>query len=136
MKHVHNTIRIVAGVFFCIIFLSKFGVLPSAVHNAAVFTPEGFAFITAVNEAGYIFPIVGLVCLLAGLALLTNKYVAVMAVILVPITFNFAIFHIFLGLPINSTSHFFREVVSYIPLALNLYILYSERKTYRMLLKP
>ncbi len=135
-KYFYNTIRILAGIFFIIIFASKFGLLPSAVNTPEMFTPKGWAFISAVNANGYLFPIIGIVSLLCGLAFLANRHVALASIILTPITLNFALFHIFLGFGIDSLFHFFREIISYVPLALNVYLLYSQREKYAVLLKP
>ena len=101
-----------------------------------MFTPEGWAFISAIKANGYLFPTIGIISLLSGLAFLVNRYVALAAIILLPITVNFVLFHIFLGFSINSIFLFFRESVAFVILALNLYMLYSERKKYAALLKP
>ena len=135
MKYFHHTIRILTGVFLLAVSASKFGFLPSAVNMEGMFTPEGWAFISAIQATGYMFPAVGIISLVCGLAFLTNRYVGLAAMILLPITVNFALFHIFLGFPINSTFLFFRETLSYVPLALNLYMLYSEREKLTALLK-
>jgi len=137
MKYVHHTIRIFTGVFLLAVFGSKFGFLPSAVTMERMFTPEGWAFISAIQASGYLFPAVGIVSLLCGLAFLANRYVFLAAILLLPITVNFALFHIFLGFPIPSLFSFlfFRETLSYVPLALNLYMLYSEREKFTALLK-
>jgi len=134
MKYVHHTIRILTGLFFLFVAGSKFGFLPSAVNRPEMFTPEGWDFISAIDATGYMFPIVGIVSLICGLAFLSNRYVAFAAVILMPITVNFALFHMFLGFPITSPFYFIREVMGFIPLALNLYLLYSEREKFTALL--
>jgi len=136
-KYFHNTIRIITGILFIAIFASKFGFLPSAVNTPSMFTSEGFAFISAIQAIGYLFPAIGIISLLCGLAFLTNRYVALAAVILMPITVNFALFHLFLGFPIQSifSFHFIREMVPYVFLALNVYMIYSERAKYASLLK-
>jgi len=134
-KYFHHTIRIFTGLLFVAIFGSKFGFLPSAVNTPEMFTLEGFAFISALNATGYMFPIIGIISLLCGLAFLANRYVALAAVILMPITVNFALFHLFLGFPINSVFYFFRELAPFVFLALNVYMLYSERTKYTVLLR-
>jgi len=58
-----------------------------------MFTSEGWAFISAVDATGYLFPFMGVVSLLCGIAFLANRYVAIAAIMLVPITLNFALFH-------------------------------------------
>ena len=87
---------------------------------------------------GVVGPIVGvsgLLLVLGGLAFLTNRYVALGAIILIPITLNFALFHLFLGFSIDSVFYFFRESVAFVFLALNGYKIYSERGEYGALVK-
>jgi len=135
INYFHHTIRILTGLFFVIVAGSKFGLLPSGVNRPEMFTPQGWAFISAVNANGYLFPVIGIISLVCGIAFLANRYVALAAILLLPITVNFALFHIFLGFPINSIFLFFRETLSYVPLALNLYLLYSEREKFTALLE-
>jgi len=136
IDYCYNTIRIFTGVFLLFVFGSKFGIFPSAVNRPEMFTPQGWAFISAIQATGYLFPAVGIVCLVCGVAFLSNRYIGLAAVILMPITVSFALFHIFLGFPIYSSLFlFFRETISYAPLALNLYMLYSEREKFNALLK-
>jgi hypothetical protein len=134
-NYLYHAIRIFTGIFFIVIFASKFGFLPSAVTMPEMFTPEGWAFISAINASGYLFLTIGIVSLLCGLAFLTNRYVALASIILMPITINFALFHIFLGFSIDSLPHLLRESAGFIPLALNIYILYNQREKYSALLK-
>ena len=135
MKYLYTTIRILTGLLFVAIFGSKFGLLPSAVNMPEMFTPEGFAFISAIKANGYLFPTIGLISLVSGLTFLANRYVALGAIIMLPITVNFVLFHTFLGLPIDSVFHFFREIVAFVVLALNLYMIYSQREKYKDLIK-
>ena len=134
-SYFYHAIRILTGLLFIIIFFSKMGLLSSAVKRPEMFTSEGFAFISAIAATGYVFPAVGIVSLVCGLAFLANRYVAFAAVILIPVTANFALFHIFLGFSIDSVFYFFREIAGFIPLALNLYLLYNQREKYAKLLK-
>ena len=134
-KYFYPAIRIFTGILFIVIFASKFGFLPSAVNIPKMFTPGGWAFISAIDASGYLFPVIGIISLICGLAFLLNRYVALAAIILMPITVNFALFHIFLGFSIDSIFHLFRESAGFIPLALNIYLLYSQREKCVMLLK-
>ncbi len=134
MKNIHNAIRIITGLFFVAIFFSKFGFLPSAAHSPEMFSATGWVFISAINEIGYLFPVIGLISLASGVAFLANRYVALAALLMLPLTVNFALFHIFVGLPMET--HFLRESAGFIPLALNVYMIYSQRKKYKELLKP
>lgn len=136
MKYFYHAIRIFTGFLFLAIFFSKFGLLPSAVTMPDMFTLEGFAFIQAIQANGYLFPTIGIVSLVSGLTFLFNRYVALGALLMIPITLNFALFHVFLGLPLNTVFMFFREIVAFVFFALNLYMLYSARDRYTKLLKP
>ena len=95
IKYFHTSVRIFTGLLLIIIAGSKFGLLPSAVKNEGLFTPEGWAFISVIQTNGYLFPVIGIIFLLCGIALLINRYVALAALIIVPITINFALFHLF-----------------------------------------
>lgn len=132
MKKLHKYARILIGIFFIIVSASKLNLLPNTVNRPHLFTPEGFNLIEAIASSGYMFSVIGIFLLLCGIALITNRYVALAAVVLIPITLNFALFHVFLGLREFSL----REFISYVPLILNLYIIYIERGKYTTLLKP
>jgi hypothetical protein len=85
-QYVHHAIRIFTGLFFLGVFTSKFEIGVSGLNNPDVFTPEGWAFITAIKEIRYLFPFIGIVGLISGLAILANRYVAIAAIIMIPIT--------------------------------------------------
>lgn len=55
----------------------------------------GFAenFFQTINSSGYIMPIIAMVQIFAGVAFLTNRYVALGLVVLFPITLNIFLFH-------------------------------------------
>jgi hypothetical protein len=135
-QYVHHAIRIFTGLFFLGVFTSKFEIGVSGLNNPDVFTPEGWAFITAIKEIRYLFPFIGIVGLISGLAILANRYVAIAAIIMIPITLNFELFHIFLGFPLDSAFHIIRHLPSIVIFASNLYMLYSERWRFAALLKP
>ncbi len=50
-------------------------------------------FLTTLGEAGYFYPIMGLVKILTALALFSNRFVALMLVIMFPIMLNGVLFH-------------------------------------------
>jgi putative oxidoreductase len=52
------------------------------------------AFITALVDTGYLWPILGVTELLCGLAILAGRFVALALVVLVPITLNILLFHL------------------------------------------
>ncbi len=53
-------------------------------------------FMTGLAISGYLFPLIKVVELLAGLALLTGRFVALAAVVIFPITLNILLYHVFL----------------------------------------
>ncbi|WOC41148.1 DoxX protein [Polaribacter sp. HL-MS24] len=55
---------------------------------------EAGAFMGALGESGYIFPILGIVYILVGLCLLFNKAVPFALVMLVPVSINIVAFHL------------------------------------------
>ena len=56
-------------------------------------------FMAALAKAGYFFPIIGIVNILVGISLLTNKFVPLMLLVLVPITLNGILFHVKMDMP-------------------------------------
>jgi len=54
------------------------------------------AFMGALNDAGYVFPLAKGIEVLAGIAFLTNKYTSLMAVILMPVMINAFLAHLML----------------------------------------
>jgi uncharacterized membrane protein YphA (DoxX/SURF4 family) len=52
------------------------------------------AFITAMVNTGYLWPIIGTVELLAGLAILVGRFVPLALIVLAPITLNILLFHL------------------------------------------
>ena len=59
--------------------------------------PEAMAgYMGALFQTGFIFPIVGIVEIIVGLAFVSNKFVALMAVILMPVMINAVLAHLFL----------------------------------------
>ena len=59
--------------------------------------PEANAFFAALINSGYLFGLIAIVEIAAGLSLLLNRYVALGPVILAPVSINIALFHIFLA---------------------------------------
>jgi len=55
---------------------------------------EAMAFMGVLTNSGYIFPILGVVYILAGACLLLNKAVPFALVMLVPVSINIVAFHL------------------------------------------
>jgi len=58
--------------------------------------PEMGMFMGALAKTGYMFPFVGAIQFLAGLAFVLNRYVALMAIVITPVMLNAMLAHLFL----------------------------------------
>lgn len=83
-------------------------------------------FMTGLFVSGYMLPTIKVIELVAGLALLTGRFVPLALVVIFPITLNIALFHGFLapeGL-----------MVPFVLLAANLFLAYIHREKYQPML--
>jgi len=88
-------IRILLGVILLIFGTNKFFrfmPLPEMPENAN-------NFMKSLGETGYILPVVGALEVLIGGLLLAKKWVPFALILLVPISLNILLFHVFLDLP-------------------------------------
>ena len=87
--------RILLGAILVVFGLNKFlNFIP------APELPENAAdFINSLASTGYVLQVVGVIEILIGLLLLLNKWVAFALVVLVPISVNILLFHLFLDIP-------------------------------------
>jgi putative oxidoreductase len=84
-------------------------------------------FMMALGSTRYMFPVIGVLEVLCGLSLLTNKYTAISLLLLAPITFNILGFHLALdqgGL-----------IISVVMTLIHLYLIYDIKDKYKPLLK-
>jgi uncharacterized membrane protein YphA (DoxX/SURF4 family) len=87
--------RILLGAILVVFGLNKFLIFipaPELPENAA-------NFINSLESTGYVLQVVGAIEVLIGLLLLLNKWVAFALVVLVPISANILLFHLFLDIP-------------------------------------
>ncbi len=79
-------------------------------------------FLNILREAGYFYPILGTVKVLTALALFTNRYLALMLVVMFPITLNGILFHFFMD-----------PSTAFVALAVGLiqvYLMYTNKEKY------
>jgi uncharacterized membrane protein YphA (DoxX/SURF4 family) len=91
--------------------------------------PEGkaAAFLGGLFQSGYIFPLIKIIETISGVLLLANRYVALILVILMPISINILLFHSVLepgGTPIT---------ISLLIIATQLFLAWSYRNSYKQL---
>ncbi len=122
-------LRLVLGVFLLRTAAMKFGFLGPL--EPALFTPEGFIYLEALRGSGFIWPAVGIVSFFCGTCLLLNRFVGLAAVVLMPISLNFLLFHLFYD---PSFPHAF-GLQSYFLFLANIYFLWRERKRYEAVLR-
>lgn len=84
--------RLALGLVFVVFGLNGFlGFLPQPAHEGAA-----AAFLGGLGAAGYFFPLLKITEIVAGLALLSNRWVPLSLTVLAPITVNILAFHAFL----------------------------------------
>lgn len=87
--------RILLGAILVIFGLNKFlNFIP-----APELPENADSFINSLASTGYVLQVVGVIEVLIGLLLLLNKWVAFALVVLVPISVNILLFHLFLDIP-------------------------------------
>jgi putative oxidoreductase len=88
-------VRILLGIILVAFGLNKFFhfiPLPALPENAN-------NFMESLNNTGYVLPLVGILEVMIGALLLTKNKVALALLILVPISVNILLFHLFLDIP-------------------------------------
>jgi hypothetical protein len=121
-KHAPHAARILLGALMALFGLNGFlHFLPTP-----PVTPEGGAFLGALAATGYMFPLIKGVELVAGLALLSGRFVPLALTLLAPITINIVAFHLVLspGLALPA-----------LIVALQLYLAWSHRDAFRPVLR-
>lgn len=121
-KHAPHAARILLGALMALFGLNGFlQFLPTPPVS-----PEGGAFLGALAATGYMFPLIKGVELLAGLALLSGRFVPLALTLLAPITVNIVAFHVVLspGLALPA-----------VIVALQLYLAWSYRDAFRGVLR-
>lgn len=111
--------RYLLGTIFFVFGLNGFlGFLPQP-----EMPPEAGAFLGALDGAGYMFPLIKGIEVLAGLLLLTNRLVPLALTILAPIVVNIVAFHAFLA-PDSMA-------ITIAVLAMEIYLAWSYRNSFR-----
>ncbi len=83
-------------------------------------------FLNILREAGYFYPILGAVKVITAISLFLNRYVALMLVIMFPITLNGILFHFAMD---PSTA-----VIALVVGIIQVYLMYTNKEKYAALL--
>lgn len=118
-------IRLILGLgllFFGISKLIHFKFMP--VH---IYTGDAALFIDSLTSSGYILKFVGLLEIFIGTLLVLGKWVAFAALLLMPISINILLFHLFLDTP--------GLIIGLVVMLLNLILIYKHWRIYRLLFR-
>jgi len=92
-----SIVRILLGIILLVFGLNKFYPLPFLPMPKL---PENASeFMSSLVATGYVLPIVGVIEVFIGILLLTKNWIAFALILLVPISLNILLFHLFLDLP-------------------------------------
>jgi putative oxidoreductase len=128
MKALHVFAKVLLGLLCILPILGTLGVFPAP--TADMYTPEAWAFMSAMMNTGYIMPLLGVSFAICFVLLVLNK-TALMAVMLAPLTVNIMLFHWALdAAPVSGNS-----VMAYVLLVLNVYFLRINWSKYTSILR-
>lgn len=126
MKILHIVMKVLFILVLLMPVLGTAGVFPAP--TAELYTANGWAFISALMQSGYMFPLIGLTCAATLILLFMNK-TALAAVIIAPMTVNVMAFHWFVDKgPFDPSG-----ILGYVLLVCNAYFLWVNRAKYRAL---
>ena len=112
--------RLFLGVVFLVFGLNGFlGFIPMEPP-----TGEAGAFMGALAGSGYLMPLVKAIEVVVGIALLANRFVPLMLIVLLPITVNIALYHTVLDPVMPGV------LVAVLVFALNAFLIWAYRSYY------
>ncbi|MBN2349871.1 MAG: DoxX family membrane protein [Bacteroidales bacterium] len=116
MKNATSVVRIVLGVLIVFSGANKFGDWLNAAYMK-----DAMQFVVELSNigAGFVIKAIGLLEILIGLALLTNKFTILATLALIPLIIGILVFHIFLDLKGIG--------VAVIVFVMNIFLLYSYK---------
>ncbi len=126
MKILNIVMRILLGLLLVTPILGATGVFPAP--TADLYTPTGWAFMSALMASGYIMPLLGILCAMCVVLIAMNK-TALAAILLAPMTVNVICFHAFVDTGLVSPS----AIMGVLLLILNAYFLWVNRMKYKAL---
>lgn len=123
-------VRVVLRILLCLLLLTPVlgatGVFPAP--TADLYTPNGWAFMSALLASGYIMPLLAVLCVVVIVLTAMNK-MALAAILLAPMSVNVILFH-----AVVDTGLLHPSASLGIPLfLLNAFFLWDNRATYKEL---
>ncbi|MDF1881981.1 hypothetical protein JHD50_11845 [Sulfurimonas sp. MAG313] len=92
MKKVFLGVQIITGLMLVVFGSNKF---LSFIDMAAP-TAEMGAYLGALGATGFLFPLIAIIEIVAGLAFISNKYVSLLVLFITPVMLNAFLAHLFL----------------------------------------
>lgn len=126
MKILNIVMRVLLGLLLVTPILGATGVFPAP--TADLYTPTGWAFMSALMASGYLMPLLGILCAVCVVLIAMNK-TALAAILLAPMTVNVICFHAFVDTGLVSPS----AIMGVLLLILNAYFLWVNRMKYKAL---
>ncbi len=121
MKVLNIILRVLLGLLILTPILGATGVFPAPI--ADFYTPQGWAFMSALMATGYMMPLIGLTCAAALVLVIMNKMTSA-AILLAPLSVNVILFHLFLDGGVFIPDAIMGDLL----FVLNAYFLYRGRK--------
>lgn len=121
MRKLNLTIRIIFG-----FILLVFGIIEVFKLSTMHFSGHAQVLMDALVGAEYFFPIIGGIEIISGVSLIMNRFVPLALLLMMPISINFLLFHLFL----DATS----IPPAIVIFVLNGYLLFAHAKYYKSLL--
>ncbi len=116
-------LRIILGLGLLFFGLSK--LIHLNIMPTHIYTDEAAIFRDSLSNTGYILKVLGIFEIFIGLLLLLNKWIPFALFLLVPISMNILLFHVFLDIP--------GLIVALVVVILNAILIYKHWKVYRPL---
>lgn len=128
MRILSVVLRVLFALLLLTPVLGALGVFPAP--TADLYTPEGWAFMSAMMETGYMMPLLGVLCAVC-LVLVVIGRTGLAAVLIAPMTVNVMFFHWFLdAAPISASSS-----LGYVLLVCNVFFLWKHWDAYKPMLR-
>jgi hypothetical protein len=125
-----NILRVVLRVLICLLLLipvlGTLGVFPAP--TADLYTPSGWAFMSALMNASYLMPTLAILCAVC-IVLFAIGRTALAAILLAPLTVNVIGFHAFVDTGLFTPS----ATLGLLLLVLNAFFLWDNRRKYKVL---
>jgi hypothetical protein len=124
MKIINIILRIVLSLIMITPILGALGIFPAPTPDLYN-TPQAFAFIEILSVTKYVMYLMAVVFVIGVVLTLMNR-MAIVALLILPVTVNIVAFHFFLDGGLLTSGAILADVL----LALNLYFLWQNREKY------